>query len=190
MMPRKRKTCRRYNEPGHAHELTFSCYHGLKLLAAERTCQWLAEAIEEARTKCRFDLWAYVFMPEHAHLLIWPRELEYSISSIIWRIKRPVGVKAMEFLEENEPHWLDKLTVPHEDGRTERRFWQAGGGYDRNVVQPETAHAMVEYIHLNPVRRGLVRKAEEWKWSSARWYGGDRSGPLAVDMMPSIRTPR
>jgi REP element-mobilizing transposase RayT len=28
----------------------------------------------------------------------------------------------------------------------------------------------LDYMHLNPVRRGLVTRAVDWKWSSARWY--------------------
>jgi hypothetical protein len=32
------------------------------------------------------------------------------------------------------------------------------------------------YIHQNPVERGLVEKPEDWKWSSARWYAGQREG--------------
>lgn len=38
-----------YNEPGHAHELTFGCYRGFPFLARERVCHWLAEAIDQAR---------------------------------------------------------------------------------------------------------------------------------------------
>jgi putative transposase len=30
--------------------------------------------------------------------------------------------------------------------------------------------AAIEYIHMNPVRRGLVKRAVDWKWSSASWY--------------------
>ena len=35
--------------------------------------------------------------------------------------------------------------------------------------------AMIEYIHGNPVRRGLVQRAEAWKWSSAGWFPGKNS---------------
>ena len=69
-----------YNDSGHAHELTFSCYNGYKFLSAERTCLWLAESINEARTDWNFDLWAYVFMPEHVHLIVHSREYEYDIA--------------------------------------------------------------------------------------------------------------
>ena len=38
----------------------------------------------------------------------------------------------------------------------------------------------VEYIHLNPVRAGLVRRAEEWPWSSVHDYAGSVQGPVAT----------
>ena len=66
------KECVRYNEPGHAHELTFSCYRRFRFLKAERTCQWLAHAIDVARGRWDFELWAFVFMPEHVHLIVRP----------------------------------------------------------------------------------------------------------------------
>ena len=50
----RRKRSRRgpaFHAPGHAHELTFSCYRSYPFLQAERTCQWLAEAIEAARRR-------------------------------------------------------------------------------------------------------------------------------------------
>jgi putative transposase len=47
-----------YNDPGHAHELTFSCYQRFAFLQRERTCHWLAAAIEAGREKLKFQLWA------------------------------------------------------------------------------------------------------------------------------------
>jgi hypothetical protein len=49
---------RNFNLPGHAHELTFSCYRGFPFLKAERTSQWLVEAIEHARMEHHFAVWA------------------------------------------------------------------------------------------------------------------------------------
>ena len=43
--------------------------------------------------------------------------------------------------------------------------------YDRNLMMPVVlTEAAIEYIHMNPVRRGLVKRAVDWKWSSASWY--------------------
>ena len=49
----------------------------------------------------------------------------------------------------------------------------------RDIIEPKTLLAMIEYIHANPVRRGLVKHAEDWKWSSAGWREGKK--PLGTD---------
>src|SRR5262249_4899113 len=154
--PMARKRCRRYDDPGHAHELTFSCYRRLPLLSRDRTGGWVVEAIERARRLEPFDVWAYVIMPEHVHVLIRPREPGDQVAGFLWRLKRPVGRRAIDHLRASAPAFLERLTVTRGDGSRERRFWQAGGGYDRNVVEPETTRLIIDYIPLNPVRRGLV----------------------------------
>ena len=78
-MSRHNRSRRRqsYNIPGHAHELTFSCYRRYAFRKAERTSAWLAEAIGEARQSQGFWLWAFVFMPDHVHLILYPFHEEY-----------------------------------------------------------------------------------------------------------------
>src|SRR4051812_1984620 len=78
--PPHRKRCKRYNTPGQAHYLTFSCFHRQAFLSRDRSRQWLIDAIILSRAKHEFDLWAYVIMPEHAHLLVFPRRAAYDIS--------------------------------------------------------------------------------------------------------------
>jgi len=162
------------NESGHAHELTFCCYRRIPFLESDQTCQWLADALDHARRRLEFSLWAYVFMPEHVHLIVFPRRERYDISAILKAIKQPVGHKALQYLSVHQPEWLAKITVQRGQ-RQERRFWQTGGGFDRNIVEPKTLFAMIDYIHANPFRRGLVERAEEWKWSSAGWREGKNS---------------
>jgi hypothetical protein len=49
---------------------------------------------------------------------------------------------------------LPRLSARREDGTTECRFWQAGGGYDRDVVEERALLRMIDDIHLDPVLRG------------------------------------
>src|SRR5688572_13522489 len=107
-----RKTRRTFNEPGHAHFLTYSCYRRWPLLSKDLARQWVVDAINEARVKFDFDLWAYVIMPEHVHLLIRPRQDRYEIEHILAALKRPVSVKAKAHLTgTNNQEWLQRLTV-------------------------------------------------------------------------------
>ncbi|MEK6643299.1 MAG: transposase [Planctomycetota bacterium] len=178
------KLRRAFNDTGHAHELTFCCYQRLPLLSKDRTREWFIEALEFARSRWTFELWAYVIMPEHVHVLLYPTSTHYDISLILKSIKLSVSRKAMHYLKKNAPHWLDKLKVVWPDGRIEHRFWQQGGGYDRNIYSEKVAWASINYIHENPVRRGLVDSKTDWRWSSARWYEGLDNVVLAMDGAP------
>jgi putative transposase len=179
-----RKLRASWNEPGHAHELTFSCRNRWPLLSKDRTRNWLIQALDRARRRHHFDLWAYVIMPEHVHVLLFPRKSDYEISGILRAIKQPVANQAMAYLRKHDPAWLERLRVVGGDGRSMHRFWLQGGGYDRNVHQPETAWKCVLYLHANPVRRGLCHAPTDWAWSSARWYEGLDDVMLDMDDPP------
>jgi len=158
-----RKTIRHYNIPCHAHFLTFSCYQQFSLLSRKRTRRWLIEAIIKAKDKYKYALWAYVIMPEHAHLLVYPMIEKYNISFFLKTLKQSVAKKAKHYLKENNPDWLNKLTVKR-GPKNVFRFWQTGPGYDRNINSENELFEKIHYIHNNPVRRGLVLAPQEWKW--------------------------
>lgn len=98
-----RKRCIRYNVPGHAHELTFSCYRRRPLLKSERASSLLADAVARARLAHRLRLLAYVFMPEHVHLLLWPKEADYSVSAILKSVKQSVSRRVVAHLRDHNP---------------------------------------------------------------------------------------
>ena len=173
------KRCHRVNIAGHAHELTFSCYRNQPFLREDQTCNFLIDAIHSARNKHGFDLWAYVFMPNHVHLLICPQRSEYSISDILLSIKQPVSRKAIDYLKQHNPDGLKHLATGHQ--HRPYRFWQKGGGYDRNLIVVNTIVYSVRYIHNNPVRKELVKSPEDWHYSSAGDWKKKGKGPLSID---------
>jgi len=169
----KYKRCKRNNAPGHAHYLTFSCYAGVPLLRSPSACSILADSVAKAREMHSFELWAWVFMPNHVHLLLFPTNPEYSISAILSSIKRPAAAEALRRLRGRNHSLLASLRVEGSGGRS-LRFWQPGGGHDRNLTSIDAVWAAVDYIHNNPVRRGLVSQPQAWTWSSARdWVQGE-----------------
>lgn len=62
--------------------LTFSCFCRRSFLNRERTCCWLAEALERESRDHPFGLWAYVFMPEHLHPILWPTVSSFRIRTL------------------------------------------------------------------------------------------------------------
>ncbi len=138
-------------------------------------------ALEETRRKLDVSLWAYVIMPEHVHVLLHPRRAEYEMRLILVALKRPVSDVAKRHLEvTGKTDWLDRLRVKYPT-REVFRFWQPGGGFDRNIFREKTVASVIEYIHENPVRRGLVKNPTDWEWSSARFWDGSSNRPIRMD---------
>jgi putative transposase len=174
---------RAYNEPKQAHELTFSCYHRFPFLSKERTCQWLAAAVHQARRKLAYSLWAYVFMPDHVHVIVYPRNHVYDTSEFLKQVKETVSREAIAFLKNESPTWLQHIRATR-GNKVEHHFWQPGRGFDRNINKAATLRKMIDYIHENPVRMGLVSDARLWKWSSAGWFAGTLLNSLEPDPIP------
>jgi putative transposase len=86
----------------------------------------------------------------------------------------------VQFLKKELPDWLEKIRVDR-GKRTEHHFWQPGRGHDRNIDKGTTLQSMIDYIHMNPVHRGLVHLARDWKWSSAGWFEGHPLNDLQPD---------
>jgi putative transposase len=168
-----------FNLPDHAHELTFSCYGNREFLLDEQTCLCLVDAVNMARKKHHLKLWAYVFMPDHVHLLLYPESENYSMADILLTIKQSVARRVLIHTRKHCPDRLEQFVT----GLTskEYRFWQDGGGYDRNITEGSTLLKVIDYIHNNPVRKGLVSSPSDWKWSSFADWHDLRQGPIRID---------
>jgi len=174
-----RRTHQAFNIPGEAHYLTFSCYKKRAFLSRDRTRQYFLDALDRARAAHGFNLWAYVIMPNHAHVLLFPRREVHDMGSIESSIKLSVSRRALEFLREHNPDGLSLLATGHV--HTPYRFWMSGNGYDKNLVSQDAARNIVAYIHANPVRAGICDGPEDWPWSSAREWAEEGSGLLSID---------
>jgi|WetSurMetagenome_2_1015567.scaffolds.fasta_scaffold38833_3 putative transposase len=164
----KFKTIKHFNAPGCFHELIFSCYLKQPLFDCERTYRLFIETLSHARQKHNFGIIAYMIMPTHVPLLICPLIESYSISKILSGIKVSFSMRMTMLLKEST-------------GASLGHFWQRGGGYDRNLTTGKAIRASIDYIHGNPVRRGLVSSIEDWPWSSARYYLGMKDYVLKMD---------
>lgn len=146
----------RYQQTGQFHFVTFSCYHRRAYLSAARAMDLFEDALERVRRRYLFVVGGYVVMPEHVHLLLnEPRRA--LLSKVIQALKLSVAVRSRE-----------------------RPFWQAHY-YDFNVSNHEKSVEKLRYIHRNPVRRGLVARPEDWKWSSFRHYQTGVHGTVEIE---------
>jgi putative transposase len=163
--------------------LTFSCYRRLQLFANPLIRDEFAAALASEQPRSGFRLYAWVIMPEHVHLLLLPNLPSCPVPTLLNRLKRPFARRVISRWRELQAPILAKLT----DSTGAVRFWQKGGGYDRNIWSNDEFEEKQTYIHLNPVTRGLVSRPEDWAWSSARWWTGDRAGPVRVERLADYK---
>lgn len=170
---RHRKRIKHYHEPGDLHELTFSCYRRMPLLTNDDWRGRLARSLNAALVEWEFQLFAFVFMPEHVHLLVNPLRPEPNLPMLLADTKRPYSAEIRQLLEASQAPLLKRLMIPERPGKKQAvvfRYWQEGPGFDRNLNTIQAILASIDYIHNNPVRRKLCKQAIDWKWSSARQY--------------------
>jgi putative transposase len=182
--PGHRKRIHHIHDAAHCRELTFSCYQRLPLLVEDRPPALLSESIARACEIHRYRLVAFVFMPEHVHLLVYPDGGESRIDQLLRAIKRPMSYRVKLDWAASKNPMLSRLTIRQRPGVSTFRFWQEGPGYDRNLTNVEAVLGSMDYFHMNPVKRGLCSRAIDWDWSSARHYAGLASEVVIPPIYP------
>jgi putative transposase len=119
---------------------------------AARDFAALARSLCTSRTNHRFLLTAWVFLPDHWHAIV-GAHYPLTISLVMKSIK------------------VSSMNVINRQHRQSGELWQ-GRFFDHALRTVRDHSDTVEYIHLNPVRRGLVPAPEDWPWSSASEYSG------------------
>ena len=166
-----------YDVPGHLHFLTFSTNQRLQLLTNDILRKILAQRINESLEEHSFQLSAFVFMPEHVHMLVWPQRETYSMGDFLHSVKHASSLRIENYFRSINSSLIQKLTVNERPGTTCFRFWQEGGGFDRNAWSEKYLRSTLDYIHKNPVKRRLVKSPDRWRWSSWHAYNTPERPP-------------
>ena len=122
------------------------------------------EILGEVRDRYAFELTGYVVMPEHFHLLV--SEPEMGTPSTVMQVLKQRVSSAKALFGSFDPD------LP--------RFWEYRF-YDFNVWSREKIAEKLFYMHLNPVRRGLVAHPKEWPWSSFSFYSHGEEILVGID---------
>ena len=157
------KRLRRWQPAGTSRFLTFSCTGRLPLFRREETRDRFLFYLDESLDGRAIELLAFVVMPEHVHLLVRPGPDGGEVAVFLKRLKMRFAYETLQIWRESRPAAYRAVTGTHGMAR----FWLPGGGFDRAVRSEDAFWRHRTYIHQNPVKRGLVERAEDYRWSSA-----------------------
>ena len=118
----------------------------------------------------RIVLFGYVIMENHVHWIASADDLSVEIQSFKsfttrGMVESQQADRATRLLSE-----LQSRKARHRRGNT-HQFWQ-DGSHPEEIVGAEMMRSKLEYVHVNPVRRGYVDDPVHWRYTSARDYAG------------------
>ena len=179
---------RRYDEPGHIHFWTVSCFRRLGFFHTDPMKQNVIDALRNLQAKFNICVIGYVVMPEHVHALLLPHPrgdlTPVPISKLLNAFKQDVGFHGKECLRghwrKHGQLWSEPLNRWAHNEFHRQPLWNTRG-HDFNIDREETLAEKLDYCHKNPVMRELVDHPDEWRWSSYRFYELDDRSVLAMD---------
>jgi putative transposase len=154
----------RFHHSGQSHFITFCCYHRRRLLITDASRRIFESALERVRHTYRLNVYGYVIMPEHVHLLLSEPEQD-TLAEALQSLKQGVSRRLLGGAE---------------------HFWQKRY-YDFNIRNQRQFVEKLRYIHRNPVKRGLCERPEEWEWSSFRHYATGCEGRIEIESEWTVR---
>jgi putative transposase len=150
---------KRFQQTKQLHFITFSCYKRQPFLSSKTAKDIVQQILEETRQQQNLRIAAYVLMPEHIHLLT----------------NEPKTGTLAVFLQILKQRTSRELKSPDQ-----KQFWQRRY-YDFNVSSTEKFIEKLQYIHRNPVKRGIVSHPENYRWSSFNHYATGEPGPIEIE---------
>jgi putative transposase len=152
---------------GQLHFITCSCYRRMPLLGTERARHLFLKILSEVRERYDFALIGYVVMPEHIHLLI--SEPNVGTPSTAMQVLKQRVSRAMHRRRRRGTRSEQKCLWDDAPVRKYQPIWQRRF-YDFNVWSAKKRNEKMNYMHFNPVKRGLVTHPKDWPWSSYGFY--------------------
>jgi putative transposase len=157
---------RSFDDQRYVHLRTFSVYKRRRLLDLDQPKRIVLGVLNHQLRKLAGVCVGFVLMPEHVHALIWlPKPKQWRRFLHGW--KRISSFRIRKWYKLHAPNYFTKIGMG-------RRFWQRKA-YVFHAYRQRKILEKLTYMHLNPVTAGLVARAVDWPWSSARWYESRRS---------------
>jgi len=166
-MPRSRY---KFLENPTPHFITGTIVNWLPLFASQSVVKIILDSLKFLQDHQRLTLYAYVIMENHLHLIASADNLGREIGDF----KSYTARKIIDyFIDRKSERILKQLSYHKLRHRQDRsyQFWQEGS-HPEQIQSPEMMVQKIEYLHLNPVKRGYVDDTIHWRYSSARNYAG------------------
>ncbi|OGY45573.1 MAG: hypothetical protein A3A24_00740 [Candidatus Buchananbacteria bacterium RIFCSPLOWO2_01_FULL_46_12] len=180
---------RRFHLENQIYFVTSKTFNNKKVFSEKKNCLLFLKVLEGYRGKYKFQLFGYVVMPDHVHLLIQPSE-RMTISEIIHRIKggfayRYLTVRNHKGSATRDDNVNKRVADPSWVGAKRQRIrehpiWQKSF-YDHLIRNDKDFQEKLDYIHKNSLKHNVVSNLDEYLWSSYQNYYLENNSLIKID---------
>lgn len=164
-------------DQGAVYYVTFTVHQWADVFTRSAYVDELVANLRYCQEYKGLEIFAWVVMSNHIHLIV--RAKNENLSDVIRDFKKYTAKSIYRQIvknpKESRKAWLMRVLC------YEERIWFWEEGYHGEEVLSMTFYdSKVNYIHMNPVRAGIVEKEEEYVNSSAGDFYGTRKGKLTL----------
>ncbi len=160
------------------HFITITVVGWVDVFTRQQYRDIIIDSLKYCQKEKGLVLHAYVIMSNHIHLIVHAKET-YQLSAIIRDFKKFTAKKIIKTIlqnpKESRSEWilrLFKYYAKYNSNNDTYQFWQRHNK-PIELISPKWIRQKLDYIHLNPVKSGLVQDATHYTYSSAKQYKGE-----------------
>jgi putative transposase len=164
-------------EKDQPHFMTCTIVGWLPIFTRPDTMDIVLDSWRFLQKEGRLKLYGYVILENHLHMVASAEDLSKEIGAFKSFTARTI----IDYLVDQKVDlFLKQLRSLKKRHKADRDFqlWQEGS-HPQQILSDEMMIQKLEYIHMNPVKRGFIDEAEHWRYSSARNYLG-KAGLIEV----------
>jgi len=172
----------RIDSEGSVYFVTYSVVEWLPVFISEKACRAVTESLTYCHQHKGLRINAWVIMSTHMHAIVFHESFQgEALRSVLADFRKFTGRSLADFCQSHLPKcFSETLGVAAGDDR-ERRFWQPTR-HPEVIETPAFHQQKLNYLLDNPSRKGLVRRASDWRFSSAAWTLSEGREPSDVPM--------
>jgi putative transposase len=160
--------------------VTYSIVEWLPVFVSEAACRIVTDSLNFCHQRKGLCTNAFVIMPTHMHAIVFDHEFDCQrLVRTLADFRKSTGRSLSDFCGSHLPSCFHQTLRSAATADRERRFWQPSR-HPEAIETERFWRQKLDYLHDNPRRKGLVSRAQDWRFSSAAHYDSD--GQRASDV--------
>ncbi len=154
---------RRADTPGGTYFFTVVTYRRREILTIPESRAILREVLNTVKQRHPFTIDAWVLLPDHLHS-IWTLPAGDKDYAKRWgMIKSGFSKQAKNLFHREE--WMNETKIKRRESTIwQRRYWE------HQIRNEDDYRKHMDYLHINPVKHGLVKRVVDWPYSTFHRY--------------------